>query len=153
MADRYDLSNQRRIAANVLKIGVHRIWLDPEEKEGIADATTRNDIRDLLESGAIQAKPKKGVSRARARQRDEKRKYGHGGTGHGSRKGRKGARNPRKREWITKIRALRSRLKELRADGTLPPNVYCKVYRKAKGGEYKSVAHMNAYLMAQGHLK
>ncbi len=153
MADRYDLSNQRRIAANVLKIGVNRIWLDPEEKEGIADATTRNDIRDLLESGAIRAKPKKGVSRARARQRDEKRKYGHGGTGHGSRKGRKGARTPRKREWITKIRALRSRLKELRADGTLPPNVFCKVYRKAKGGEYKSVAHMNAYLMAQGHLK
>ncbi len=152
MADRYDLSNQRRIASNVLKIGVHRIWLDPEEKESIADATTRNDIRDLLESGAIQAKPKKGVSRARARQRDEKRKYGHG-TGHGSRKGKKGARNPRKREWITKIRALRSRLKELRADGALPPNVYCKVYRKAKGGEYKSVAHMNAYLMTQGHLK
>ncbi len=76
MADRYDLSNQRRIASNVLKIGINRIWLDPEEKEGIADATTRNDIRDLLESGAIQAKPKKGVSRARARQRDEKRKYG-----------------------------------------------------------------------------
>jgi len=152
MADRYDLSNQRRIAANVLKIGVHRIWLDPEEKEGIADATTRNDIRDLLESGAIQAKPKKGVSRARARQRDEKRRYGHG-TGHGSRKGKKGARTPKKREWITKIRALRNRLKELRADGTLPPNMYCKVYRKAKGGEYKSVAHMNAYLMAQGHLK
>ncbi|MEA1894815.1 MAG: 50S ribosomal protein L19e [Euryarchaeota archaeon] len=152
MADRYDLSNQRRIAANVLKIGVNRIWLDPAEKESIADATTRNDIRDLLESGAIQAKPKKGVSRARARQRDEKRKYGHG-TGHGSRKGRKGARTPRKQEWITKIRALRSRLKELRADGMLLPNVYCKVYRKAKGGEYKSVAHMNAHLMAQGHLK
>jgi len=153
MADRYNLSNQRRIAANVLKIGVNRIWLDPVEKESIADATTRNDVRDLLKSGAIRAKPKKGVSRARARQRDEKRKYGHGGTGHGSRKGRKGARNPRKQEWITKIRALRSRLKELRADGAIPPNVYCKVYRKAKGGEYKSVAHMNAYLTAQGHLK
>ncbi|MEA3323541.1 MAG: 50S ribosomal protein L19e [Euryarchaeota archaeon] len=152
MADRYDLSNQRRIAANVLKIGVNRTWLDPKEKESIADATTRNDIRDLLKSGAIRAKPKKGVSRARARQRDVKRKYGHG-TGHGSRKGRKGARTPRKQEWITKIRALRSRLKELRADGTLPRNVYCKVYRKAKGGEYKSVAHMNAHLMAQGHLK
>ncbi len=152
MADRYNLSNQRRIAANVLKIGVNRVWLDPEEKEDIANATTRNDIRDLTESGAIQAKPKKGVSRARARMRDAKRRYGHG-TGQGSRKGRKGARNPRKREWIAKIRALRGRLKELRADGTIPPNVYCKVYRKAKGGEYKSVAHLNAYLVTQGHLK
>ena len=152
MADQYNLSNQRRIAANVLKIGVNRIWLDPAEKEGIAEATTRSDIRGLIEAGAIKAKPKKGVSRARARQRDVKLKYGHR-AGHGSRKGKKGARTPRKREWINKIRALRSHLKELRADGALPPNVYCKVYRKAKGGEYKSVAHLNAYLLAQGYLK
>ncbi|MEA1944347.1 MAG: 50S ribosomal protein L19e [Euryarchaeota archaeon] len=147
-----DLSNQRRIAANVLGIGVHRIWLSPDEAESIAGATTREDIRGLIESGAIGAKAKKGISRARARQRDEKRRYGHR-SGHGSRKGRKGARTPKKREWINKIRALRSRLKELRNDGTLPPNIYCKVYRKAKGGEYKSVAHLNAYLTTQGHLK
>lgn len=140
------------MAADVLGIGVHRIWLDPTEAESIADATTRSDIRDLIGSGTIQAKPKKGISRARARQRDEKRRYGHR-SGHGSRKGAKGARTPRKREWINKIRALRTRLKELRADGTLAPNIYCKVYRKAKGGEYKSVAHLDAYLTAQGHLK
>ncbi len=147
-----DLTNQRRMAANVIGIGAHRVWLNPDDAEDIAGATTREDIRGLIESGAIVAKPKKGVSRARARLRDAKRRYGHQ-SGHGSRKGKKGARTPRKRSWIIKIRALRARLKELRADGTLPPNVYCKIYRKAKGGEYKSVAHLNAHLAVQGYLK
>ncbi|HIE31474.1 MAG TPA: 50S ribosomal protein L19e [Methanosarcinales archaeon] len=147
-----DLSTQRRIAANILGIGVHRVWLDPAEAEGIALATTRSDIRDLIGSDAIRSKPVKGVSRGRARQRDEKLRYRHR-SGHGSRKGKKGARTPGKREWITKIRALRARLRELRDDGTLPKNVYCKMYRRAKGGEYKSVAHINAHLTAQGYLK
>jgi large subunit ribosomal protein L19e len=147
-----DLTTQRRIAANVLGIGVHRVWLDPTEATGIALATTREDIRDLIESDAIKAKPVKGVSRGRARQRDAKLKYGHR-SGHGSRKGRKGARAPGKREWVTKIRALRARLREQRDDETLPPDVYCKMYRRAKGGEYKSVAHINAHLTAQGYLK
>lgn len=147
-----DLSNQRRMAANVLGVGAHRIWLDPDGADEIAEATTREDIRSLIGSDAIKAKPKKGVSRGRARLRDEKRRYGRM-SGHGSRKGKKYARTPRKRAWITKIRALRNRLKELRGDGTLSPSVYCKVYRKAKGGEYRSVAHLNAHLATQGYLK
>jgi len=132
-----DLTTQRRIAANVLGVGVHRIWLNPDEAISIAQATTRGDIRDLIESDAIKAKPVRGVSRGRARLRDEKVRYGHR-SGHGSRKGRKGARTPKKRAWITKIRALRAHLKELRSK---------------KGGEYKSVAHIDAHLKAQGYLK
>ena len=147
-----DLTTQRRIAASVLGVGVHRIWLDPDEAISIAQATTRGDIRDLIESDAIMAKPVRGVSRGRARLRDEKLRYGHR-SGHGSRKGRKGARTPKKRAWITKIRALRAHLKELRSNETLSPDVYCKMYRRAKGGEYKSVAHINAHLKAQGYLK
>jgi len=147
-----DLSNQRRMAANVLGVGAHRIWLNPDEATEIAEATTRDDIRSLIDSDTIKAKQKKGVSRGRARLRDEKRRYGRR-SGHGSRKGKKYARTPRKRAWITKIRALRTRLKELRGDGTLSPSVYCKVYRKAKGGEYRSVAHLNAHLATQGYLK
>ncbi|RZN36729.1 MAG: 50S ribosomal protein L19e [Methanosarcinales archaeon] len=147
-----DLSTQRRIAASVLGVGIHRIWLDPDEAINIAQATTRGDVRDLIESETIKAKPVRGVSRGRARLKDEKVRYGHR-TGHGSRKGSKSARTPRKQAWITKIRALRARLKELRSNETLSPDVYCKMYRRAKGGEYKSVAHINAHLKAQGYLK
>ncbi|APH39244.1 50S ribosomal protein L19e [Methanohalophilus halophilus] len=140
-----NLNNQRRIASKVLGCGLNRVWLDPEASEDIAAAITREDIRELVESGNIKSAPVKGVSRGRARARDAKRKYGHR-KGHGSRKGKKGARNPRKEQWMKKIRALRRRLKELRDDGTLDRSTYCKVYRKAKGGEYRSVAHLEAHL-------
>lgn len=147
-----DLANQKRIAAKVLKIGVHRVWIDPEASEQVAVAITRADIRGLVEEGVIKARAIKGVSRGRARARDEKRKYGHR-KGHGRRKGAKYARTPKKESWMKKIRALRSRLKELRADGTLDKSNYCKLYRKAKGGEFRSRAHLNSVLKANDLLK
>ncbi len=147
-----DLSNQKRIASKVLDCGVHRVWMDPEASEDIAVAITREDIRGLIANGTIKAVRAKGVSRGRARVRDAKRKYGHR-KGHGSRKGKKGARNPRKEQWIKKIRALRKRLKELRADGSLDKTVYCKLYRKAKGGEYRSLAHLDSHLESQKLIK
>ncbi|WP_370573470.1 50S ribosomal protein L19e [Methanomethylovorans sp.] len=147
-----DLSNQKRIAAEVMGCGVHRVWMDPEAANDIAVAITRADLRELIQKGSITAVKPKGVSRGRARIRDVKRKYGHR-KGHGSRKGTKGARNPRKDQWIKRIRAIRARLKELRADGSLEKSTYCKIYRKAKGGEYRSVAHMESHLESQKLLK
>jgi large subunit ribosomal protein L19e len=147
-----DLSNQRRLASKVLECGLDRVWLNPEASEEIASAITREDIRGLIETGTIKAKPVKGVSRGRARALAAKRKYGHC-KGHGSRKGKKGARTPSKELWIKKIRALRRRLKELRADGALDKSVYCRLYRKAKGGEYRSVSHLNSHLESEKLLK
>ncbi|HML26188.1 MAG TPA: 50S ribosomal protein L19e [Methanomethylovorans sp.] len=129
-----DLSNQKRMAAEILDCGIHRVWMDPEAANDIAVAITRADLRELIKKGSIAAAKPKGVSRGRARVRDAKRKYGHR-KGQGSRKGTKGARNPRKDQWIKRIRAIRARLKELRADGSLEKSTYCKIYRKAKGGE------------------
>jgi large subunit ribosomal protein L19e len=140
-----DLSNQKKLASKVLGCGINRVWLDPDASEDIAGAITRADIRGLVEAGQIKAVPVRGVSRGRARVRDAQRKYGHR-KGHGSRKGRKGARNPRKEQWMKKIRALRRRLKEMRDEGVLDRSTYCLVYRKAKGGEYRSVAHLEAHL-------
>ncbi|MBN1134126.1 MAG: 50S ribosomal protein L19e [Methanosarcinaceae archaeon] len=147
-----DLSNQKRIASKILDCGVHRVWMDPDASENISDAITREDIRGLIANGTIKAVDVKGVSRGRARVRDAKRKYGHR-KGHGSRKGKKGARNPKKEQWIKKIRALRKRLKELRANGSLDKTTYCKMYRKAKGGEYRSLAHLDAHLESQKLIK
>ena len=147
-----DLSNQKRMAAAIMGCGVHRVWLDPEAADDIAVAITRADLRELIKKGSIAAAKPKGVSRGRARVRDVKRKYGHRKV-QGSRKGTKGARNPRKDQWIKRIRALRARLKELRADGSLEKSTYCKIYRKAKGGEYRSVAHMESHLESQKLLK
>ncbi len=145
-----DLKNQKKIAASVLKVGVNRIWFDPEAAGDIANAITREDLRELISSGVVKAKTVKGVSRGRARKVDVKRAYGHR-KGHGSRSGAKGARNPRKQQWMTKIRALRKKLRELKSDGTLDKSAYCTMRRKAKGGVYRNVAHMEAHIESIEH--
>ncbi|MHC1566485.1 MAG: 50S ribosomal protein L19e [Candidatus Syntropharchaeia archaeon] len=140
-----DLSNQRRLAADILGVGIKRVWLNPELVEEIAAALTREDIRGLIESGAIKRKQKKGVSRGRARMLARKRAKGHR-KGHGSRKGTKKARFPKKRAWIIKIRALRRKLRELRDSGEIDASTYRKLYNKAKGGEFRDVAHLESYI-------
>ncbi len=138
-----DLANQKRLAAEVMDIGVHRVWLDPEASKDIAAALTREDIRKLIEEGNVGQRAIKGISRGRARKVKETRAYGHR-KGHGSRSGAKGARRPKKEQWMKKIRALRSRLKEMRENNTIDVSTYRKLYRKAKGGEFRSRAHLNA---------
>lgn len=140
-----DLKNQKRMAADVLGVGKNRVWFDPNAQSEIAEAITRQDIRDLVEEGVIQKKQKKGVSRGRARERDEKRAYGHQ-KGHGKRKGKKGARNPRKEAWETKIRALRKELKRMREEDEITPSEYRELYKKAKGGEFRSVRYLRNYV-------
>ncbi len=140
-----DLANQRRLAGEVMGIGVHRVWLDPESSKDTAVALTREDIRTLIEEGKVGKRAIKGVSRGRARKLGEKRTYGHR-KGHGSRSGAKGARRPRKEMWIKKIRALRKHLKQLRDNNTIDASTYRKLYLKAKGGEYRSRAHIDAHI-------
>jgi large subunit ribosomal protein L19e len=145
-----DFRTQRRLAASELSSGQSRVWVnpDPDAAEELADAITREDIRAQIEAGNIKAQPKKGNSRGRFRARAAKRAYGHK-KGPGHRKGAKGARNPRKEQWISKIRALRKRLKELRDGEQIDRHAYRLLYRKAKGGEYRSVAHLNAYMKSK----
>ncbi len=149
-----DFTTQRRLAASVLNVGESRVWInpDPDEAGDIADAITRADIRNQIEAGNIKAKPKKGNSRARFRARQAKRAYGHR-KGPGHRKGAKGARTPRKEQWISKIRALRRRLQELKEGGMIDRHTYRMLYRKASGGEYRSRAHLNAYVKAKGLMR
>jgi large subunit ribosomal protein L19e len=140
-----DLGSQKRLAADILDVGENRVWLDPGEQEAIAEAITRDDIRELVDEGIIRAKDAKTNSRGRARERAEKRSYGHQ-TGAGSRKGKAGAREARKDDWVARIRAQRARLKELREEGTIDRTQYRELYNKASGGEFDSVDRLEAYV-------
>lgn len=140
-----NLTLQRRLASEVLKCGKNRVWFNPEMLEEISTASTKEDVRELIERGAIKRKPMKGVCRARINEKRLKKAKGRR-RGHGSRKGKKTARMPRKRLWIMRIRALRRRLKELKKSGEIDAKTYRILYRKAKGGEFRSVAHLNAVI-------
>jgi large subunit ribosomal protein L19e len=140
-----DLSTQRRLASEVLKVGKSRVWLDPEFEDQLSEAITREDIRNLIDQKAIKETLAKGNSRGRAREQNRKRAYGHR-SGHGSRKGRAGARQNRKKKWMSNIRSQRKLLRELREIGTIDPTQYRLVYRKATGGEFRSSQHLAAYV-------
>ena len=140
-----DLANQKRLASKVMDVGISRVWMDPEKLEDIATAITREDIRGLVESGIVKRRPEVGISRGRARARDIKRAKGHG-KGHGNRRGAKGARTHKKELWMKKIRAQRKLLKSMRAETTIDAHTYRIMYRKAKGGEFRNVAHLKSYI-------
>ena len=138
-----DLSNQKRLAASVLGCGVNRVWFDPGRAADVEGAISRDDLRTLITEGVIRARPKKGVSRGRARERDAKRSYGHR-RGPGKRRGAKGARRPGKTQWIQRIRAMRKTMRALRDEGQIDPHLYRILYRKAAGGQFRSVAHLKS---------
>ncbi len=147
-----DLRFQRRLAAQILNCGENRIWINPEALEDVSSASTKEDIRELIESGAIKRKPVKGISRARINARKAQRKKGRG-RGHGRRKGKKTARMPKKELWMIRIRAIRRRLRQLRDTGVIDRRTYRMLYMKAKGGEFRSLSHLNAYLQTQEIIK
>jgi len=142
-----DLSAQKRLAADELDVGVDRVWLDPEAQSELADAITREDIREQIEQGTIRAADAKSNSRGRARERAETRSYGHR-TGAGTRKGKAGGRQDERDDWVQRIRAQRERLRELRDDGPLDSSQYRELYDKASGGEFEDVRRLESYVEA-----
>jgi len=136
-----NLNSQKSLASKILKVGVTRVWIDPEKTDDVEVVITREEIRKLVHEGTIRAVPKRGISRSRARILHEKRKRGLR-KGVGSRTGKKTARMPRKKSWENRIRAIRARLKELRASRVIQKDVYRKLYLMAKGGAFPSVRHI-----------
>ena len=139
---------QRRMAADILKCGANRVWIHPNHIEDVAEAVTREDVKALINTRVIQKKQKKGISRARAKHIAAQKAKGKR-KGHGSRKGAKKARTPKKKRWMSTIRPIRRKLKELRADGTITPTSYRRLYMLAKGGTFKSKAHLEHHMKAQ----
>ena len=139
------LDTVRRMAAEILGCGVHRVWIDPERIDEVLEAITREDVRRLIKEGVIRARPIKGVSRVRARMRHEQRKKGRR-RGHGRRKGKKGARTGGKEQWVNRIRAIRRFLRYLRARKIIDRRTYRMLYRLAKGGTFTSVSHVKMYI-------
>ncbi len=146
-----NLAYQRRVAARLLKCGLDRVWVDdrPEYQERIDEAVTRDDVRQLIVQKFIRKHQKQGVSRGRARHRDAQRAKGRQ-RGHGSRRGHGKARTPKKEAWMTRIRALRDELRQLRGTGIITASQYRHYYRRAKGGMYNSRAHLRAHIQTDG---
>ncbi|TFF99814.1 MAG: 50S ribosomal protein L19e [Promethearchaeota archaeon] len=140
-----NVNAQKRMAAKILDCGENRVYFDPYFIDEIKMAITREDIRNLIKEGIIRKKYKKGISNYRKKQQHERKKKGRA-RGLGKRKGTKKARTPKKEAWIKKIRPIRAHLKEMRDRKQIAKSTYRKLYKNAKGGMFRSVAHLNRYI-------
>ena len=140
-----NLTSQRKLAASVLECGVHRVWIDPDRADEVSMAITREEIRGLISSKAIKMLPENSQSRGRARILAEKKKKGRR-VGSGSKKGKKYSVVSRKTRWINRIRAQRKHLMSLRERRVITVTTYRSLYRKAKGGEFRSVAELERFI-------
>ena len=147
-----DLRNQRRMSALLLKCGANRVWMDHDQLEEIAKAVTKDDIRLLIIGKAIRSRQKKGISSGRKKFNMLQKKKGRR-RGHGSRKGAKYARFPKKELWIKTIRPIRIYLRQLRDEKKINKSIYRKYYMKAKGGEFRSKHHLKTHLISDEILK
>jgi len=138
------LRSQRRLAASLLKAGLSRVWIDPEENDRVRSAITREEIQTLIREGRIRLLPITGVSRGRWRARTSKRKNA------GSRKRGQGLG---KTQWVLRIRAIRRHLRGLRDSRQLSPDSYRTLVGMAKGGAFRNSSHIDEYVKARQLLR
>jgi large subunit ribosomal protein L19e len=143
-----NLSSQRRLAAQILKVGQNRVWINPERMDDVEAAITREEVKKLIHEKIIVSLPKQGVSRSRAKTVREKKRVGRR-KGAGSRTGSGHARISKKEAWMSKIRCLRKRLRELKASRIITETTYRKLYAIAGSGKFESVAELERYLKAR----
>lgn len=140
-----DLSTQKRLAGAILKCSSKRVKFDPARLKDIKEAITKADLKTLVNESAISRDPVKGISRSRARKRTVQRRKGLQ-KGPGSRKSKVTARITKKDSWIKRIRIQREFLKELRDKSIVSAETYKNLYRKAKGGFFRSKRHIKLYV-------
>ncbi len=135
---------QKRLAADILKVGQSRIVMDPEHLEDIKNAITRRDIKRMISKDYIKVKRSK-IKKPKLHQKKKKR-------GSGSKKGSSGARLTKKEKWMHTIRPMRQMLKELRDKGTIDRRTYRKTYLLVKAGMFRNRSHLRLYLKQKGVL-
>lgn len=125
---------KKELAASALKVGKERIKFAQSRLEEIKDAITKQDIRDLVEAGAIVVKPIKG------RKTNIKRKNKRG-TGKVRKKVKK-----RKQEYVTITRKLRKHVKHLKKEGKLNREEVKDLRKDIRNRAFKSKANLKTHI-------
>lgn len=139
-----NLRAKKRLVSRIVGVGIHRVKFDNDHLDDITDAITRVNIRSLITANTIKIKRIVGTSHGRATlKKIQRRKRG---TKQGSKKGRKGARVGKKRVHITKVRALRYRLKVSKDRKEITNKEFWELYKKVGGNTIRNVAHLRSLI-------
>jgi large subunit ribosomal protein L19e len=134
----------KKLAAKYLKVGTTKVWVDQSKLKEIKEAITGEDIKKLIGEGAFK-KQLQGQSRGRARELLKKKQAGRK-KGPGTRKGTAKARIKPKEQWLKKVRSQRVFIKTLLDEEKVDNKGYRDLYRKVKGGFFRSKAHISTYI-------
>jgi large subunit ribosomal protein L19e len=128
-----------------MKVGENRVWIDPERIDYVEAAITREEIKKLIHEKVVKSLPEKGISRARARVLSEKRKKGLR-RGPGGKSGPARSKITKKQAWMSRIRPVRRRLRELKDSRAITVSVYRKMYDMSESGAFESKADLERYI-------
>jgi large subunit ribosomal protein L19e len=134
-----NLRKKRELAARTFKVGKSRILFINSRLAEIKEAITKQDIRDLVISGAIQIKKVKG---RRAIERSTS-KIGNGKL--------RLKTNKRKGEYMKLTRKLRKHVAEMKNNKNLNKNQVQEIREKIRNRHFKSKSHLNEYLGGLKH--
>lgn len=129
-----NLNNKKSLAARALKVGKERIVFSRGRLEEIKEAITKQDIRDLLNEGAIIVKNIKG------RKKNLKKKVKRS-TGNIRKKV-----NKRKQNYVIMTRKLRNYSSELKKQDKLTREEVKEIRKKIRNKAFKSKAHLKEYI-------
>ncbi len=133
-----NLRNKKELAARTLKIGKSRIVFIDSRKDEIKEALRKDDIRDLVESGAIVVKEIKGKKKI------EKKKKGKG-PGNIRKKV-----NKRKQEYVIMTRKLRGYSKEMFTQGKITKDELKEIRKRIRNRMFRSKAHLKSHIEGIG---
>ncbi len=135
-----NIRKKRELVARILDVGINRVRFEPDKLEDVADSITRDNIKGLVNSGAIWTVKPKGTSRGRAEAKRSVWKV-HG-KGPGSKKGKKTTRVGKKEVYVKRVRSMRYHLKVLKERKDISNDIYWQLYKKVNGGQVRSLAHL-----------
>ena len=128
------LDLKKKLAVKTLGVGKEKIIFNNSRLDEIKEAITRQDIRDLVKSGAIVIKENRG--RKTNIKRKTRRKAGS----------IKVKVKQRKQEYVKLIRKLRNYLKELKKQGKLDGKKYKELRAQARNRKFKSKRNLRESL-------
>lgn len=125
------LRMQRRLAAEVLRVGKNKVLFSPLRLKEIEEALTRTDMEELIKDNAISVKKEKETFE---RKRSKKNRL------------IKKKIKTRKRDYINRIRKLRKYIKYLKENKLVTIEEYYTLRKLSKAGQFKNLRHMKEYI-------
>jgi len=128
------LETKKSLAARTLGVGANRIAFNVERLSEIKEAITKQDIKDLMSSGAIIIKEKKG--RKKIERRKTRRRAGS----------IKQTVKEKKQNYVKLTRKLRTYLSNLKSRSKLSTEELKQLRKEIRASNFRSLAHMKERL-------